>query len=120
MGRDVIRINFAPGIDKSGSEIHSLFRCTRACVGRGVRTEHPEPRTPLPAIRRHAEDEPAAWRLENVRTRSGCNARILSIFADVKALTRGFLRRAHHVVGDADDAGLLIEYRSRNDLPSRD
>src|SRR5580692_9662628 len=36
----------------------------------------------------------SAWRSENVRTRSGFRARILSMFADVKALTRGFSRRA--------------------------
>src|SRR5260370_39892700 len=36
----------------------------------------------------------SAWRSENVRTRSGFRARILSIFAEVKALTRGFSRRA--------------------------
>src|SRR5712664_4170916 len=36
----------------------------------------------------------SAWRSENVRTRSGFSARILLIFAEVKALTQGFSRRA--------------------------
>src|SRR5438477_5881969 len=36
----------------------------------------------------------SAWRSENVGTRSGFSARILSMFAEVKALTRGFSRRA--------------------------
>src|SRR3984893_8708595 len=36
----------------------------------------------------------SAWRSENVRTRSGTSAMILSMFAEVKALTRGFSRRA--------------------------
>src|SRR5215467_3576205 len=60
-----------------------------------------------------------AWRSENVRTRSGCSARILSIFADVKALTRGFSRRAcggaHDVARDTHDAVLLAEQVERLD-----
>src|ERR1700730_4288736 len=36
----------------------------------------------------------SAWRSEKVRTRSGFRARILSIFAEMNALTRGFSRRA--------------------------
>ena len=45
------------------------------------------------------DGEPAAaamsvWGSEKVRTRSGFSANILSMFAEVKALTRGFSRRA--------------------------
>jgi hypothetical protein len=36
----------------------------------------------------------SARRSENVRRRSGFRARILSMFADVKALALGFSRRA--------------------------
>jgi hypothetical protein len=61
----------------------------------------------------------SACRSENVRTRSSFSARIFSIFADVKALTRGFSRRAcggaHDVTGDADDAVLLAERVQRFD-----
>jgi hypothetical protein len=48
----------------------------------------------------------SAWRSENVRTRSGFRVMILSMFAEVKALTAS-LWRAYDVTGDADDAVLL-------------
>src|SRR3981189_82065 len=79
----------------------------------------------------------SACKSENARTRSGSSARILGISAEVKALTRGFsrracgggdtqpgtprdegaaprllaprLRRAHDIAGNSDDAVLLAE-----------
>ena len=53
------------------------------------------------------------WRSENVRTRSGFRARILSMLAEVKApharLLAAGLRWAHDVTGDADNVVLLAE-----------
>jgi len=59
------------------------------------------------------------WRSENVRTRSGFRARILSMLAEVKApharLLAAGLRWAHDVTGDAGNAVLLAEQVQRLD-----
>jgi hypothetical protein len=55
----------------------------------------------------------SAWMSEKPTTKSGCSFRISPIFAEVKALTFGFSRRAiagaHREAADADDAMLLAQ-----------